>query len=156
MTRMTWRAVSMLVGIIASPALAAPGFAPGQWQHQTTLLKADVPGVPQWIIKMMAGHDRRESCATLALLGSHPETLLQGDDTAICKTQNFTLSNGTLTYDTFCTNKRFPAGLLVASRGSYTPISYTISTISTGTKNGRPVRIETKGTGNRISAACGG
>ena len=156
MTRMTWRTASMLVGIIASPTMAAPGFAPGQWQHQTTLLTADVPGVPQWIIKMMAGHGRRESCATPALLGSHPETLLQGDDTAICKTRTFTLSSGKLTYDTFCTNKRFPAGLLVESRGSYTPISYTISTISTGTKNGSPVRIETRGTGNRISATCKG
>ena len=54
--------------------------------------------------------------------------------------------------DTFCVNKRFPEGLLVASKGTYTANSYEISTISSGTKEGAPVKIVTTGAGRRTGA----
>ncbi|MBA2932878.1 DUF3617 family protein [Sphingomonas sp. CGMCC 1.13654] len=140
--------------LAASPALAAATFAPGQWNHETRLVQADVPGIPEWVIRMFAGHGSRKSCNSAVQLNSHPETLLTADDEAVCKLRTFSAANGKLVFDTFCTNKRFPDGLLVASRGSYTPTSYTISTTSTGMRNGKPVRILTTGTGKHVADAC--
>ena len=137
-----------------SPAFAAANFAAGQWSHKTSLVQADVPGIPQWVIRMFAGHGSRTSCDSAAQLNSHPEALLTADDEAACELRRFSAANGKLVFDTFCTNKRFPDGLLVSSRGSYTPTSYSISTTSTGTRNGKPVRILTTGTGKRVADAC--
>lgn len=142
------------LGLAASPALAAASFAPGQWRHETRLVQAEVPGIPQWVIRMFAGHGSRQSCDSAAQLSSHPEALLTADDEAVCKLRTFSATNGKLVFDTFCTNKRFPDGLLVSSRGSYTPTSYSISTTSTGMREGRPVRILTTGTGRRVADTC--
>ena len=147
----------ILLGLLAtSPLLAAePGaFAPGKWDHQTKMISADVPGVPQWIIKIVAGNSSRKSCHNAAELASHPEALLTQDDAAVCKLRKISTVDGKLVFDTFCTNKRFPEGLLIASRGTYTSTSYAITTTSTGTKDGRPVKIVTTGTGQRTAPSC--
>lgn len=144
----------LCLGLAASPALAVATFAPGQWSHETHLVQADVPGIPEWVIRMFAGHGSRKSCNSAAQLSSHPEALLTADDEAVCKLRKFSATNGKLVFDTFCTNKRFPDGLLVSSRGSYTPTSYSISTTSTGTRDGKPVRILTTGTGKHVADAC--
>lgn len=142
------------IGWAASPAMAVSSFAPGQWSHQTHLEQADVPGIPQWVIRMFAGNSNRMSCNSAAQLNTHPEALLTADDEAMCKLRKFSATNGKLVFDTFCTNKRFPDGLLVSSRGSYTPSSYSISTTSTGTRNGKPVRILTTGSGKHVANSC--
>jgi hypothetical protein len=141
--------IATLLVLGAAPA-AADGFAPGQWEHKTVTVSAEVPGVPQWVIKMFAGNRSRKSCHHAAELQTRPEALLTQDDAAVCKLRRFSMTGGKLVYDTFCTNKRFPEGLLVASKGTYTPDSYAISTLSTGTKEGEPVKIVTTGTGRRI------
>ncbi|WP_340315372.1 DUF3617 domain-containing protein [Rhizorhabdus argentea] len=139
---------ALIAFTLATPA-AADGFAPGVWQHQTKTISADVPGVPQWVVKMFAGNSSRKACYTAQQAASRPEALLTQDDAAVCKLRRLSLVGGKLAFDTFCVNKRFPDGLLVASKGSYTPDSYEISTMSTGTKDGEPVRIVTTGTGHR-------
>jgi len=106
------------------------------------------------VIKLIGGHRTRTSCNSAAELSAHPESLFKGDDTAVCQLRRLSLSNGTILFDTFCTNKRFPAGLLVVSQGSYSPTSYSFTTISTGTRNGKPVRIVTRGSGTRLSETC--
>jgi hypothetical protein len=137
-------------------ALAAPvsadGLAPGLWHHQTTTISADVPGVPQWVIKIFAGNSKRKSCFTAQQAATRPEALLTQDEAAVCTKRRYSAVNGKLVYDTFCVNKRFPEGLLVASHGSFTPDSYDISTTSTGTKEGQPVKIVTTGSGRRTGA----
>lgn len=132
----------------AAPALA-DGFAPGAWQHETKMISAEVPGIPQWVVKIFAGNRSRKSCNSAQQLAARPEALLTQDDAAVCKLRHFSMAGGKLSYDTFCTNKRFPEGLLIASRGSYTADGYQISTLSTGTRDGKPVRIATTGTGQR-------
>lgn len=146
----------VLLGLLAvSPLLAAePAFAPGKWEHQTTMISADVPGVPQWIVKMFAGNSKRKSCHNATELASRPEALLTQDDEAVCKLRKFSAQGGKLVFDTFCTNKRFPEGLLISSRGTYTAESYGITTTSTGTKEGEPVKIVTTGTGKRTAPTC--
>jgi len=131
----------------AAPALAE-GFAPGAWEHETDTVSADVPGFPQWLVKLFTGHQSRKSCFTPQQV-SHPEALLTQDDAAVCKLRRISLGQGRLIFDTFCVNKRFPEGLLVSSQGSYTPESYRIQTVSTGTKGGKPVKIVTTGSGRR-------
>lgn len=148
------RALALILALAPSPAIADVSFDPGQWLHETHLIKASVPGIPQWLIRLFAGHSSRTSCNSAVQLQHHPEALLTADGEAVCNLRKFSMSDGHLVFDTFCTNKRFPEGLLVSSRGTYTPTSYAISTISTGTRNGKPARIETTGTGRRVSAVC--
>ncbi|MFT4053162.1 MAG: DUF3617 family protein [Novosphingobium sp.] len=148
------RTAAVLATLAAVPAMAASGFVAGQWEHQTNLVSANVPGIPQWLIRLTAGHSTRRNCPSQSEAQNHPEVLLQGDDSATCKLRKLSMADGKLEFDTFCTNKHFPDGLLVSSRGSYTPTTYSISTTSTGVKNGKPVRIMTTGTGRRVSGSC--
>lgn len=134
----------------AAPALA-DSFNPGAWVHETDTISADVPGFPQWLVKLFTGHQTRKSCFRPQQV-AHPEALLTQDDAAVCKMRRISMTGGKLIFDTFCVNKRFPDGLLVASQGSYTPDSYKIQTISTGTKGGKPVKIVTTGDGHRTGA----
>ncbi len=143
-----------LIGLAAMPAVAGSGFEGGQWRHETRLISADVPGIPQSLIKLMAGRGARTSCHDTAEIERNPEALLTADDGARCELKTLSMSNGRLVFDTVCTNKRFPDGLLVASRGTYTPTAYTLSTTSTGTKNGKPVKILTTGAGRRVAGSC--
>jgi hypothetical protein len=144
-----------LVGLAATTASAAgPGFEGGEWRHQTRLVSAEIPGLSAGLVKLFAGRGARTSCHQPAQLFDHPEALLTADDRASCKLRRLSMSDGRLVFDTFCTNKRFPDGLLVASRGEYTPTTYTITTTSTGTKDGKPVKIVTTGTGKRVAARC--
>lgn len=148
-------AVAVVVMLAAATsAFAASGFEAGQWQHQTKLVSAKVPGAPESLVKLVAGHGARTSCNSAAELKAHPEALMTGDPKATCKLHTLTMSKGKLVYDTFCTNQRFPDGLRVVSRGTYTPDSYSISTTSTGMKGGKPVRILTTGAGKHVSKAC--
>ena len=135
--------------LTAGPAVA-DSFNLGAWQHETTTISADVPGVPQWVVKIFAGNSKRKSCFTAQQAANRPEALLTQDDAAVCTKRRYSAVGGKLVYDTFCVNKRFPEGLLVASHGTYTADSYAISTISTGTKEGQPVKIVTTGTGRRV------
>ena len=148
--RLLW----LVAAFTAAPALAGPGFAPGHWHHETRLIRAEVPGIPQWLIRLFASHSTRESCHDAAGLATHPEALLTADDRAHCTLRRFTATEGHLEFDTFCTNHHFPEGLLVSSRGTYTATAYQITTISTGTHGGRPVRIETIGVGQQIGRTC--
>ena len=145
-------AAAVLV-LSGAPALAG-AFAPGQWQHQTTLVEAAIPGIPQWLIRLIASHAGRTSCNSAAQLASHPEALLTADKEAKCELRRLSITDGRLVFDTFCTNHRFPAGLLVASTGTYTATTYQITTTSTGLRDGRPLRIVTKGSGQRVAETC--
>jgi hypothetical protein len=40
------RALAALLVLVPPPAFAETAFEPGQWQHDTRLIKASVPGVP--------------------------------------------------------------------------------------------------------------
>lgn len=143
-----------LVGMAALPAAAGEGFEGGQWRHETKLISAEVPGIPQSLIKLVAGRGARTSCNGTAELEAHPEALLTADDGAKCELRKLSMTNGRLVFDTMCTNKRFPDGLLVSSRGTYTPTTYALATTSTGTKDGKPVKILTTGAGRRVADSC--
>ena len=141
--------------LAATPALAAGGFEAGQWRHQTKVVSADVPGVPESLVKLVAGKGVRIACHSDAELKARPESVMTGDPKAKCTLRQFSMADGKLVYDTFCTNKRFPDGLRVLSRGTYTADSYAISTTSTGVREGKPVKILTTGAGQRVGACAG-
>ncbi|MDE2405184.1 MAG: DUF3617 family protein [Sphingomonadales bacterium] len=141
----------LLLGM-ASPATAS--FMPGRWQHQTRLLEASIPGVPHWLVRLVASRSARVSCNSHEQLSARPETLLNQDDGAVCVARHFAMDGGRLTYETFCTNRRFPEGLLISSHGTWTPGSYSIASTATGTRKGKPVLIRTTSTGTRVAGTC--
>ena len=154
MIRMNGLVIGVLLGAVALPAAAGSAFEAGQWRHETNLVSADVPGIPQPLVKLFAGRGARTSCNDRAQLENHPEALLTADNGARCELRKLSMADGRLVFDTFCVNKRFPDGLLVSSKGTYTPTSYAIATTSTGTKNGAPVKILTTGAGKRVAGSC--
>src|SRR5690349_20370155 len=116
------RAFCLAAALAALPgaAFAGDSFIAGAWSHQTTMISADVPGYPEWLIKLKRGHETRESCLIPADVISRPEALLTQDDKAVCKKRRFSMVAGKFVYDTFCTNDLFPDGLLIVSTGTYT------------------------------------
>lgn len=148
--------LAALIGSATTPALAAAAFEPGRWQHQTKLISAEVPGIPEALVKIAAGNSSRTTCEAASELKEHPEELMTADPKATCKLRELSMEGGKVVFDTFCTNKRFPDGLRVLSRGSYTATSYDIRTTSTGTRKGKPVKILTTSTGKRATGTCGG
>ncbi len=145
----------VLLGIVLSSSLAAaePAFAPGAWEHKTTPISVLNAGAPLWVAKLYYGATTRKSCSGPEIV-THPDLLLTQDDEAVCKVRKMAMAGGKFAFDTFCTNKKFPDGLLIASTGTYTPTSYTIATTSTGIKDGKPVKIVTTGTGQRVAPSC--
>jgi hypothetical protein len=146
--------VAAITVMVATPAVAAAGFAPGKWQHRTHLVKADIPGIPGWVIRLVASNTARTSCHGADELSARPEALLTASEDAVCRLRAFSMAGGKLVFDTFCTNRRFPEGLLVSSRGTYTANSYAIATSCTGMRNGRAVHIETTGSGRLVGGSC--
>jgi len=147
--------ISILLAVawFAAPAAAdAPGFAAGGWTHATRMISAQVPGVPDFLVRMFAGRGSRTSCLTPQQATATPYSLLTQDNAAVCRLRRFNMAGGRYEYVTFCTNRRFPEGLTIASTGAYTPTTYTIHSTATGTKNGKPVRIVTEGDGRRTGA----
>lgn len=149
------RGLPVGAGLLAlgMPAIAqAPGqgFSPGGWQHEMKMISADVPGVPQFLIKMFAGDRTRKSCLSAYEATHTPQTLLTQDDNAKCRTTRFVMLKGRFDYVAFCTNKRFPEGLTISSGGTYAPATYTMESVATGMRKGKPVKIVTRGTGKHI------
>lgn len=148
------RSAAFVAAIAAAAPAAAdgPGFTPGSWTHQTRMISAEVPGVPDLLIRMFAGHRTRRSCLTAQQAATAPQALLTQDDAATCRLRRFSMAAGRFDYVTFCTNRRFPDGLTITSTGAYSPGAYTMHSTAVGTKDGKPVRIATEGSGQRTGA----
>lgn len=154
MTHWRCRTLMVVAALAATPTQAASSFEAGQWRHQTKMVSAEVPGVPESLVKLVAGNRARTTCNSTPELQAHPEALMTADPKAVCKLRQLSMSNGKLVFDTFCTNERFPDGLRVLSRGTYTSRSYEISTMSTGKRDGKPVKILTTSSGKRVADGC--
>ena len=146
--------------LIASLALAATaghaaGFAPGEWRHDSKLISAEVPGVPEFLVRMMAGGGARKSCFPAGVAARSQEALLADDSKASCRTSRLTMAaDGQLEYVAICINQRFPDPMTVTSTGRWTPTSYSFRAITTGTRKGKPVKVVTEGSGRRTAVAC--
>jgi hypothetical protein len=141
-------AILMAASFGIAGAAYADSFMPGAWSHETKTVSAEGTGYPQWLVKMFSNSSRK-SCYTAQEAATRPEALLTQDDAATCKLRRFSMAGGVIVFDTFCTNKRFPDGLLIASKGHYTPTNYSLSTVSSGVKDGMQVKIVTTGSGKR-------
>ncbi|WP_380872995.1 hypothetical protein ACFB49_38850 [Sphingomonas sp. DBB INV C78] len=133
----------------------AAGFTPGEWRHSSKLISADVPGVPEFLVRMVAGGGERKSCFTADLAARHQESLFVEEDKASCRTIRLTMAaDGALDYAATCINQRFPDPMTVNSTGRWTPTSYAFRSVTTGTRKGKPVRIVTEASGRRAADRC--
>lgn len=152
------RAVSALAVTLAAFAgegAQAEGFAAGEWRHQTRMVSADVPGIPQFIVRMVAGNSDRKSCFTAEQAAGRQEMLLTEDGKAQCRTDKLVMAgDGRLEYRATCMNKRFPDPMNVVSIGTWSPTSYQFRATTTGMRHDKPVKIVTEGNGSRVAAAC--
>lgn len=119
------------------------------------MLSAQVPGVPEFLVRMIAGGGDRKSCFTAQQAAGPAEALFVDEDKAKCRTVRLVMAaDGRLEYEATCVNARFPDPMKVASAGRWSTTSYDFRSVTTGTRKGKPVKIVTEGSGRRIAPTC--
>lgn len=131
---------------------AAPGpVQPGGWTHSMTIHSALIPGIPGFLIpKGRPKHYR--TCLSPRDAADNPATVLRGEDME-CTPRRLSMANGQIASVATCTDKKLGVPMTVTSTGSFTATSYELRSVSTGTRNGKPMRIETTSSG-KLTHRC--
>ena len=124
---------------------------PGGWTHSMTIHTATIPGIPGFLIPK--GRPKYyKTCLSPRDAASNPGLILQGENME-CTPRSLTMANGKIASVATCTDKRVGVPMNVVSAGSYTATSYELRSVSTGTRNGKPLRVETTSSG-KLTHRC--
>lgn len=143
-------AAVLLLTILGGAASASshPGTVqPGGWTHSMTIHAATIPGIPGFLIpKGRPKHYR--TCLSARDAADNPGTVLRGEDME-CTPRRLSMANGQIASVATCVDKKLGTPMTVTS----TATSYELRSVSTGTRNGKPMRIETTSNG-RLTHRC--
>jgi hypothetical protein len=124
---------------------------PGGWTHSMTIHTATIPGIPGFLIPK--GRPKYyKTCLSPRDAAANPGLILRGEGME-CTPRTLTMTNGKIASVATCTDNRLGIPMNVVSAGSYTPTSYELRSVSTGTRNGKPMRVETTSTG-KLTHRC--
>lgn len=115
-----------------------------------TIQSAEIPGIPGFLTPKGAQRPYR-TCLAPADAARNPGAVLVGEKMT-CASRQFSMEGGKIRSLATCTDKRLGTPMSVTSIGTYTATSYSIRSVSTGTRKGRPLRIETTSSGRRTHA----
>ena len=132
----------------AAALAAAATVEPGGWTHVSKMDSAVIPGVPGFLLGGAKKPKTRKSCLSAIEAASDPQALFRSKKGA-CVTRRFTMAAGKIDSLAICTDDRLDSPLTVTSTGSYTPTSYSLRTVSSGTRHGKPMRIVSSASGRR-------
>jgi len=149
MRRLAGAALIAIFG--ATAAWAGPTVRPGGWTHQLTIQSATIPGIPGFLIPKNRPRTHK-SCLAAADAARNPGVLLVGEKMS-CTPRRFTMAEGRISSIASCVDERLGTPMTVQSTGTYTATSYSIRSVSTGVRKGRPLHIETVSTGT-LTHAC--
>ena len=143
-----------LAAALAAPAAAwaATTVQAGGWTHVSKMESAVIPGVPNWLLGGARKPKTRKTCLSAVDAANDPQALFRSKKGA-CQTRRFAMAGGRIDSLAICTDKRLDAPLTVTSTGQYTATSYTLRSVSVGTRNGKPLRIESSASG-RLTHGC--
>ena len=136
---------------VPAAALAAVTVEPGGWTHVSRMESAVIPGVPGFLLSGAKKPKTRKTCLSAPEAVADPQALFRGRKGA-CTTRRFTMAGGRIDSLAVCTDKRLDAPVTVVSTGSYTPLSYTLQSVTTGVRHGKPLRIVSSASGRRTHA----
>lgn len=124
---------------------------PGGWTHSMTIHTATIPGIPGFLIPK--GRPKHyKTCLSPRDAALNPGLILRGEDME-CTPRSLTMANGKIASVATCTDNRLGIPMTVVSAGSYTLTSYELRSVSTGTRNGKPMRVETTSSG-KLTHRC--
>lgn len=134
-------------------AATVPGPQAGQWTHVTQLLSADIPGVPETLIRAADTRAPRTTCLTAKQAATTPQVLLHAPG-AMCSVRSYTLAAGKIRGTSICTVKELPTPVRTVTTGTYTARGYSTRSVTTGTRGGRPLKVVTASSGKWLGSAC--
>lgn len=134
-------------------AATAPGPQAGKWTHVTQLVSADIPGVPEMLIRAADTRAPRTTCLTAKQAADTPQILLHAPG-ATCSVRSYTLAAGKIRGNSTCTVKELPTPVRTVTTGTYSARGYTTRSVTTGTRGGRPLKVITASSGKWLGSAC--
>lgn len=134
-------------------AATAPGPQAGKWTHVTRLVSADIPGVPETLIRAADTQAPRTTCLSAKQAAASPQILLHAPG-AKCSARSYTLAAGKIRGSSTCMVKELPTPVRTVTTGTYSSRGYSTRSVTTGTRNGRPLKVITASSGKWLGAAC--
>ena len=134
-------------------AVTAPTPQAGKWTHLTQLVSADIPGVPETLIRAADKREPRATCLTPKQAASTPQILLHAPG-AVCSSRSYTLAGGKIRGQSVCRVKELETPVKTTTTGTYSARGYVTRSVTTGTRNGRPLKVVTATSGKWLGAAC--
>ncbi|APZ99045.1 hypothetical protein BWQ93_11495 [Sphingopyxis sp. QXT-31] len=134
-------------------AASAPGPQAGKWTHVTQLVSADIPGVPETLIRAADTRAPRTSCLTAKQAADTPQILLYAPG-ATCSSRSYTLAAGKIRGQSLCRIKDLPTPVKTVTTGTYSAKGYSTRSVTTGTRGGRPLKVVTASSGKWLGSAC--
>lgn len=134
-------------------AAAVPGPQAGRWTHVTQLVSADIPGVPETLVRAADKREPRTTCLTARQAAATPQVLLHAPG-ATCSSRSYTLAAGKIRGQSICRVKELETPVKTVTIGTYSAKGYVTRSVSTGTRNGRPLKVVTATSGKWLGAAC--
>lgn len=134
-------------------AAATPAPKAGKWTHVTRLVSADIPGVPETLIRAADTRAPRTTCLTAKQAAATPQILLHAPG-ATCSVRSYALAAGKIRGQSTCTVKELPTPVRTVTTGTYSATGYVTRSVTTGTRNGRPLKVVTATSGKWLGSAC--
>lgn len=137
----------------AATAATAPGPQAGRWTHVTQLVSADIPGVPETLIRAADKREPRTTCLTVKQAAATPQVLLHAPG-ATCSSRSYTLAAGKIRGQSLCRVKELETPVKTVTTGTYSAKGYVTRSVTTGTRGGRPLKVVTATSGKWLGTAC--
>jgi len=144
-------ALAIPLALAGAAAGATPAPQAGRWTHVTQLISADVPGVPETLIRAADKREPRTTCLTVQQAAANPQLLFHAPG-ATCTSRSYTLTAGKIRGQSVCRVSELPTPVKTVTTGTYSTKSYVTRSVTTGTRNGRPLKVITATSGKWLGA----
>ncbi|KQZ63728.1 hypothetical protein ASD67_04010 [Sphingopyxis sp. Root1497] len=132
-------------------AVTVPGPQAGKWTHVTQLVSADIPGVPETLVRAADKREPRTTCLTAQQAAATPQVLLHAPG-ATCSSRSYTLAAGKIRGQSVCRVKELDTPVRTITTGTYSEKGYVTRSVTTGTRAGRPLKVVTATSGKWLGA----
>ena len=141
------------LALAGATAAAAPAVQAGKWTHVTQLVSADIPGVPETLVRAADKREPRTTCLTAQQAAANPQVLLHAPG-ATCTSRRYTLTAGNIRGQSVCRVNELPTPVKTVTTGTYNAKGYVTRSVTTGVRNGRPLKVVTSTSGRWLGATC--
>lgn len=146
--------ILIMLALAGAAATTTPAPQPGKWTHQTKLISASIPGVPDAVVRAAPVPKPRTSCLTAQQSTRTPQQLLYAP-AAVCTARAYTMAKGKISGRSTCRVRQWPTPVKTVTTGTYTATRYSIRSVTMGMRGGQPMTVISNGSGQWLAAGCG-